>query len=167
MIVVGATQAPRDRGRLDKCRSWRDTSRQAINAYPIDNAALSEESLMTRRLIASCLLTAFSSVAAAQAVSVTVSEWKVETPRDTLKAGPVMFRVKNSGTMVHGFHVEGPGVDKDAPQIPVGQSLSLNVTLKPGTYELYCPMAELSHKKAGMTRKITVIGDAPAAPKKP
>jgi uncharacterized cupredoxin-like copper-binding protein len=68
--------------------------------------------------------------------------------------------------MVHGFQVEGPGVDKGTPQIPVGQSLSLSVNLKPGTYEVYCPMAEQSHKKAGMTKKITVVADA-AAPKKP
>ena len=119
---------------------------------------------MTRLFIAAGLAAVFSSAASAQGIPVTVSEWKVEIPRDTLKAGPVAFRIKNSGTMVHGFHVEGPGVDKDAPQIPVGQSLTLNVTLKPGTYELYCPMAELSHKKAGMTRKITVIGDAPKKP---
>jgi uncharacterized cupredoxin-like copper-binding protein len=122
---------------------------------------------MTRFVIAAGFAAFFSSAATAQAVPVTVSEWKVEIPRDTLKAGAVIFRIKNSGTMVHGFHVEGPGVDKDTPQIPVGQSSSLNVTLKPGTYELYCPMAEQTHKKAGMTRKITVIGGDAAAPKKP
>jgi hypothetical protein len=122
---------------------------------------------MNRQLIAACFAAAVSSVAAAQGVPVTVSEWKVEIPRDTLKAGPVTFRVKNLGTMVHGFQVEGPGVDKGTPQIPVGQSLSLNVTLKPGTYELYCPMAEQTHKKAGMTKKITVISGDAAVPKKP
>jgi plastocyanin len=123
---------------------------------------------MTRMLIAAALAAAVSSVASAQAVPVTLSEWKVEMARDTLRAGPVTFRVKNQGTMVHGFHVEGPGVDKETPQIPAGQSLSLTVTLKPGTYELYCPMSELTHKKAGMVRKLTVIGaEAPSVPKKP
>ena len=121
---------------------------------------------MNRLVIAAGLAAVFSSAAAAQAVPVTLSEWKVELSRDTLKAGPVTFRVKNTGTMVHGFQVEGPGVDKGTPQIPVGQSLSLSVNLKPGTYEVYCPMAEQSHKKAGMTKKITVVADA-AAPKKP
>jgi iron uptake system EfeUOB component EfeO/EfeM len=121
---------------------------------------------MTRLILAAGLAAALSSAAAAQAVPVTVSEWKVEIPRDTLKAGPVTFRIKNNGTMVHGFQVLGPSVDKATPQIPAGQSLSLTVTLKPGTYELYCPMAEQTHQKAGMTKKITVVGDA-AAPKKP
>jgi uncharacterized cupredoxin-like copper-binding protein len=120
---------------------------------------------MNRLVIAAGLAAVFSSAAAAQAVPVTLSEWKVEIPHDTLKAGPVTFRVKNTGTMVHGFQVEGPSVDKGTPQIPAGQSLSLTVTLKPGTYELYCPMAEQTHKKAGMTRKIVVVGDG--APKKP
>jgi plastocyanin len=148
--------------RLDKVRC----AREYFTVCLVERSLSLQESPMTRLFIAAGFAAVFSSVAAAQAVPVTVSEWKVEIPRDTLRAGPITFRIKNSGTMVHGFHVEGPGVDKDAPQIPVGQSLSLNVTLKPGTYELYCPMAEQTHKKAGMTRKITVIGDAPA-PKKP
>jgi uncharacterized cupredoxin-like copper-binding protein len=121
---------------------------------------------MIRSLLIAAGVAGFSSVAAAQAVPVTLTEWKVEMARDTLKAGPVTFRVKNTGTIVHGFHVEGPGVDKDTPQIPAGQTIPLTVTLKPGKYELYCPMSELSHKKAGMVKTITVIaGDA--APKKP
>lgn len=121
---------------------------------------------MTRTLIAAALVAA-ASAARAQSVPVTLSEWKLEMPRDTVRAGSVTFRVKNTGTMIHAFHVEGQGLDKETPQIPVGQSLSLTVTLKPGTYEIYCPMSELSHKKVGMVRKLTVTaGDAPA-PKKP
>jgi len=123
---------------------------------------------MTRLFIVAAALAALSSAATAQSVPVTLSEWKIELPRDTVHAGSVTFRLKNEGNMVHGFHVTGPGVEKDAPQIAAGQSLSLTVTLKPGTYELYCPMAELTHKQAGMVRKLTVIaGEAPAAPKKP
>jgi uncharacterized cupredoxin-like copper-binding protein len=122
---------------------------------------------MTRLFIVACLAAALSSRATAQGVPVTLSEWKVDLSRDTLKAGAVTFRVKNQGTMVHGFHVEGPGVDKDSPQIPAGQLVSMSVTLKPGTYELYCPMAELTHKKAGMAKTITVVAAGAAVPKKP
>jgi len=123
---------------------------------------------MTRLFIAAAALAALSSVARAQSIPVTVSEWKVEMARDTVQAGAVTFRVKNAGTMVHGFQVEGPGVDKGTPQIGVGESASLRVTLKPGTYELYCPMSDLTHKNAGMVKKITVTaGTAPAAAKKP
>jgi hypothetical protein len=39
--------------------------------------------------------------------------------------------------------------------------------LTAGTYEVYCPLADLSHKMAGMTRKLVSTGDPPAATKKP
>jgi uncharacterized cupredoxin-like copper-binding protein len=122
---------------------------------------------MTRMLIAAGLAAAISSVASAQAIPVTVSEWKIQLSRDTVRAGAVTFRVKNEGAVVHGFRVEGPGVENETPQIAVGQSASLRVTLKPGTYELYCPMSENSHKLAGMTKKITVVAGEAEAPKKP
>ena len=123
---------------------------------------------MTRMLIAAGLVAAMSSAATAQSVPVTLSEWKVQIARDTLQAGSVTFRVKNEGAVVHGLQIEGEGVDKGTPQIAAGQSGSLTVTLKPGTYELYCPMAEQSHKLAGMKKQITVVASAAAgAPKKP
>lgn len=121
---------------------------------------------MTRMLIAAAVLVVVSSVAKAQAIPVTLSEWKVDMARDTVRAGSVTFRVKNEGSMIHGFHVEGQGLDEETRQIPTGQSASLTVILKPGTYQLYCPMSDQSHMKAGMVKKITVIPAAPA-PKKP
>ena len=123
---------------------------------------------MTRMLIvAAAALAVFSSAAAAQSVPVTLNEWKVDMKRDTVPAGPITFRVTNDGTMLHAFHVEGAGVDKETRQISKGESASLTLNLKPGTYELYCPMSELSHKKAGMVRKLTVVAAAAPAPKKP
>ena len=63
---------------------------------------------MTRTLVAAALTALVSSAAAAQSVPVTISEWKVETARDTVRAGTVTFRVKNEGPMVHAIYVEGP-----------------------------------------------------------
>jgi uncharacterized cupredoxin-like copper-binding protein len=123
---------------------------------------------MNRILIAAAFVAVASSVSAAQAIPVTLSEWKVELGRDTVHAGSVTFAVKNAGTMTHGFYVRGPGVAKGAPDLPVGQETRLTVVLKPGTYEVYCPLADLSHRAAGMTRKLVVIAAAaPAGPKKP
>jgi plastocyanin len=118
------------------------------------------------RLIAFAALAALSSVASAQAVTVTLTEWSVKLSRDTVKAGPVTFRVTNNGVMNHAFHVNGEGVDKGTREAPAKQSTSLTVTLKPGTYEVFCPMSDESHKKAGMTRKLIVIAaaDSTAAP---
>src|SRR5205814_259444 len=118
-------------------------------------------------LLTAAALAVFSSVAPAQAVAVRLSEWKIQMARDTVAAGPVTFSVKNFGTMSHGFHVKGQGVDKETPAIAAGQSGSLTVTLKPGTYEIYCPMSEQSHKIAGMAAKLTVTGGEAPAPKKP
>lgn len=115
---------------------------------------------MTRLLAAAALTAVLSSAAAAQSVPVTLSEWKVEMARDTLRAGTATFRVKNEGTMVHAFYVEGQGVKKETPQIPAGQTMSLTVTLVPGKYEVYCPMSESTHKMAGMKKTIVVVEGA-------
>lgn len=122
---------------------------------------------MTRFLIVAALA-ASASVATAQAVPVTLSEWKVGLARDTVKAGAVTFRVNNTGSMSHAFYVRGEGVDQGTREIPARQSATLTVTLKPGTYEVFCPLSDQSHKMAGMSKSLVVApGDAPAAPRKP
>ena len=119
---------------------------------------------MTRLLIVAALAIS-ASVAPAQSVNVTLSEWKIGLSRDTVQAGAVTFEVKNTGQMTHALTVRGDGVDKGTREIPARQAGSLTVTLKPGTYEVYCPMSEESHKMAGMARKLVVTAaDKPAPP---
>ena len=122
---------------------------------------------MTRIFIAAALA-ASAAVATTQsvAVPVTLSEWKVELGRDTVPAGPVIFRLSNKGTITHGFYVRGEGVAKGARELPAGESGSLTLTLKPGTYEVYCPMSDNSHKLAGMVKKLVVTGGTTPAPAK-
>lgn len=123
---------------------------------------------MTRMFFVVAALAASTSAASAQTVSVTLSEWKVRLTRDTVRAGPVTFQVNNAGAMNHAFHVLGDSVDRGTREIPARQTASLTVTLKPGTYELFCPMSEDSHKMAGMARKLVVTpAETPAVPKKP
>jgi plastocyanin len=112
-------------------------------------------------------LAASSSMALAQSTPVVVnlSEWKISMPRDTVAAGAVTFRVNNNGSMAHALYVRGEGVDKGTREVASRQSATLSVTLKPGTYELFCPMSDESHKMAGMSRKIVVTPGADA--KKP
>ena len=117
------------------------------------------------RLLIVAALALTSSVATGQSVAVTLSEWKIGMPRDTVQAGAVTFEVKNTGQMTHAFTVRGDGVDKGTREIPARQAGSLTVTLKPGTYEVFCPMSEESHKQAGMARKLIVTpADKPASP---
>jgi len=138
------------------------TSSLRVNTIP------SEDLLMKRLLVVPAFL-ATASVASAQAVAVTLSEWKVVMARDTVKAGSVTFNVKNGGTMAHAFYVLGEGVAKGSREIPARQEAPLTLTLKPGTYEIYCPMSDQSHKMAGMKGTLVVTAaDKPAvaAPKK-
>ncbi|HVT40734.1 MAG TPA: cupredoxin domain-containing protein [Gemmatimonadaceae bacterium] len=114
---------------------------------------------LTRMLIVAALATS-SSAAKGQPVTVTLSEWKVGLGRDTVRAGSVTFKLKNVGKMTHGFYVRGEGVDKGSRELEAGQEMSLTMTLKPGTYEIFCPMSDLSHKAAGMSRKLVVTADA-------
>jgi plastocyanin len=119
------------------------------------------------RMIIAAGLVASSVAAAAQAVAVpvTLTEWKVEIARDTLPAGPITFRLSNKGTVTHGFYVRGEGVEKGSRELPAGESASFTVNLKPGTYEVFCPMSDNSHKAAGMVKKLVVMGAAAPAKK--
>ncbi|HJU73676.1 MAG TPA: cupredoxin domain-containing protein [Gemmatimonadaceae bacterium] len=118
---------------------------------------------MSRLLIvAACAVC--SSVVGAQNVTVRLSEWKVQMSSDTVPAGTVTLQVNNTGMMTHGLHVRGEGVDKGTRDIAARQAETLTLTLKPGTYEVFCPMSEGSHKQAGMTRKLVVTPADKAPP---
>jgi plastocyanin len=116
-----------------------------------------------KRFLLVAALAAVSSTASAQDVRVTLSEWKMRVTKDTVPAGSVTFQVTNTGAMSHALQVTGPDVDKGTRQIAVKEVGTLTVTLKPGTYELFCPLAEGSHKMAGMkhTLVVTAAGSAP------
>jgi uncharacterized cupredoxin-like copper-binding protein len=63
--------------------------------------------------------------------------------------------VTNTGKETHGFEIEGNGIEKALkPRLKKGESGSLQVDLKPGTYEVYCPV--LGHKRRGMSLNLTV-----------
>jgi plastocyanin len=94
------------------------------------------------------------------AVSAKLSEWKVELSERTIAAGTVTFTVANVGTIPHAFEVEGEGIEQETAVIQPGSSATLTLTLKPGTYEVYCPVGEDSHKKLGMETHLKVGGSA-------
>ena len=89
-------------------------------------------------------------------VNVRLSEWKVELSQQNIAAGPVTFVVTNSGQIPHAIEVEGQGIEKEIETIQPGATGSLTLTLKPGRYEVYCPVGEGSHKKLGMEAPLTV-----------
>src|SRR3989441_3184606 len=85
-------------------------------------------------------------------------EWKVELSASTVPAGTVTFTVTNAGTIPHAFEIEGHGMEKETDEIQAGSSATLTLTLKLGTYEVYCPVGEGSHKKLGMETHLKVAG---------
>ena len=74
----------------------------------------------------------------------------------TAKAGKVTLDMTNPGSsgLPHAIAVEGNGVDKDGATAQPGGSSKVTVTLKPGTYQFYCPIP--GHKAAGMQGTLTV-----------
>lgn len=121
---------------------------------------------MTRLLLA-VALAATSSVATGQTVKVTLTEFKLTLSTDTVAAGPVTFAVTNAGTMNHGIYVKGSGANKGTPDVAPGSAATLKLTLKPGTYDVYCPLSDGSHRMAGMEHKLVVRDAAPPPKKKP
>jgi plastocyanin len=89
-------------------------------------------------------------------VTAKLSEWKVELSETTVAPGPVTFTVTNAGSIPHGFEVEGHGIERQIALIQPGSSATLTLTLRPGSYEVYCPVGEDSHKKLGMETHLTV-----------
>jgi phosphohistidine phosphatase SixA/plastocyanin len=94
----------------------------------------------------------------ASSVSIRLSEWKLELSRLTVPTGEVEFTVTNAGTMLHGFEVEGQGLEREVDPIKVGAITTLQLTLPPGSYELYCPVESGAHKKMGMIAHLEVLG---------
>lgn len=74
------------------------------------------------------------------------------------KAGSVTIAMNNPSSTPHGIAIEGNGVDKDGTNgtsgVTQGQTATVTVKLKPGTYAFYCPVD--GHKAAGMKGTLTV-----------
>jgi plastocyanin len=122
---------------------------------------------MKRLLAAAVVQAAASSLASAQGVTVSLTEFKVQLSRDTVRAGRVTFQITNNGTTNHQLRVVGPETGKESAILPKKQGASLTLTLKPGTYEVFCPLSADSHKMAGMTAKLIVVAPPPPPAKKP
>ena len=87
-------------------------------------------------------------------VEVKLTEYKIEMPA-SVSAGATTFKVTNTGKEAHGFEIEGNGIEKALkPRLKKGESGSLQVDLKPGTYKVYCPV--IGHKWHGMSLDLTV-----------
>jgi uncharacterized cupredoxin-like copper-binding protein len=75
----------------------------------------------------------------------------------TIPAGPTTFNITNNGTVAHNFEIEGNGIEESlAANLAPGESGVLELVLDPGTYVVYCPVGEGSHRQQGMELELTV-----------
>ncbi|MFF4948027.1 cupredoxin domain-containing protein [Streptomyces chattanoogensis] len=94
---------------------------------------------------------------AATKAEVTLADFRLKLSRTTFTAGQRYdFVARNHGQHMHALEIEGPGGEHHTRTLKPGASASLGVTLRPGTYEVYCPVD--GHKGLGMQMKITAVG---------
>jgi uncharacterized cupredoxin-like copper-binding protein len=106
--------------------------------------------------------TAVGSPAAKTTVKVTEREYALSfTPR-TVAPGTVTFSVRNAGHAAHALAVSGPGMKTvRTSSIAPGKTGTLTVTLRRGTFSLWCPLGR--HAAAGMKASLRV-GTGPLVP---
>lgn len=95
------------------------------------------------------------SMATATTAKITATEtnYKIALSRSAVAPGTVTFTVHNHGAVAHKFGVKGAGFSKSIPGlIQPGQTKSLTVTLKKGSYTVYCAL----HISSGMKTTLRV-----------
>ena len=98
-----------------------------------------------------------SSGSASDEIPVQLSDYTITpstlSPRE---GGEITFSIINNGPSAHALEFEGIGVEEETGTIDTGGRAKLTVDLKPGTYEMYCPIGD--HRSRGMEGSIVVRG---------
>ena len=90
-------------------------------------------------------------------VKATETDFHIALSKSSFKAGKYVFDAVNKGQTTHALMITGPGIKMAMTKdIQPGQSATLAVTLKKGTYDVFCPIP--GHKALGMNLNITVGG---------
>ncbi|TXS40505.1 copper-binding protein [Streptomyces sp. uw30] len=92
-------------------------------------------------------------------VTAEMTDFHIKLSTQKFQPGEYTFTAKNMGGHTHALEIEGPGGENRSKNMEPGQSTTLTVKLKSGSYEVYCPVD--GHKDLGMKTEITV-GGAPA-----
>jgi uncharacterized cupredoxin-like copper-binding protein len=97
-----------------------------------------------------------SAATSAQTVTFTETEFKIDTASTSLKAGDYTFKVDNKGQFPHDLHIatsDGSEIAK-TDVLNAGASGTVQVTLKAGTYQIWCAVD--AHRARGMQGTLTV-----------
>lgn len=96
------------------------------------------------------------SSAAPGSITIHLSEYKLDPVALNLTAGTFDVTAVNSGTISHALELSGNGIDVHTKDFayPPGHSEGFQVTLKPGTYQFFCPID--GHRGLGMQATLVV-----------
>jgi plastocyanin len=105
------------------------------------------------------LLAGCTSSGASQPPPVTtlhLAEYRITPATLSLDAGIYTFTAINNGTISHALELTGNGIDGHTPDLAFapGHSEGFTVTLKPGTYQFFCPVD--GHQGLGMQGTLVV-----------
>ncbi|MEW2051695.1 plastocyanin/azurin family copper-binding protein [Streptomyces sp. NPDC005476] len=92
-------------------------------------------------------------------VTAVLTDFHIQLSTQRYRPGQYTFTVQNTGHHQHALELEGPGGENRSKTLDPGQSTALTVTLKSGTYQVFCPVD--GHRDLGMKTKIAV-GVTPA-----
>jgi uncharacterized cupredoxin-like copper-binding protein len=88
-------------------------------------------------------------------VSATEADFSITLSQKAFTPGTYVFKVTNAGKYGHNLVIAGPGVNSVTSEtMRSGGSGAVTVTLKAGSYELWCSIP--GHKDQGMDVTITV-----------
>lgn len=93
----------------------------------------------------------------AQTLTITETEFSLSPATLTLKPGSYSIHAENTGKFPHDLHIVDSGntqVGATSAVLSPGGSSDFTVTLKSGTYTMYCAVD--SHRERGMQGTITV-----------
>ncbi|HEY2093560.1 MAG TPA: hypothetical protein VGJ81_16925 [Thermoanaerobaculia bacterium] len=94
---------------------------------------------------------------AAKTADVELIEYQISMP-DTLPSGPMTLNIANGGKEDHSLVIDGNGFHAFLPEpLKRGDRATLDIDLKPGTYQVYCPVE--GHKGKGMSKTVTVTSN--------
>ncbi len=90
------------------------------------------------------------------ALKAELREWKISLDNPRVPSGRVTIEIHNSGTAAHSFEIEGNGIEQRTRPVAHDSTVTLSVDLKPGQYEIYCPLGSGLHRRMGMKADLTV-----------
>ncbi|CAN5771668.1 hypothetical protein BH20GEM1_BH20GEM1_13170 [soil metagenome] len=96
----------------------------------------------------------------AERVEIEATSYAYSPASITVPAGTIRFVIHNGADIVHGFEVEGQGMEEEIAEIQPAATDSLTVTFEEaGTYEIYCPVDD--HEQRGMVGSLEVGATTP------